>query len=42
MEVVPAEKQRAALQFVLDNMMFDEAFGLTPEIVLHMTSTGMA
>ncbi|GIW74084.1 MAG: hypothetical protein KatS3mg103_0606 [Phycisphaerales bacterium] len=34
---VPAEQQRAALEFVIDNTFFDEAFGLTPELVSKMT-----
>ncbi len=37
-EVVPTEQQREALNFVIENTMFDEAFGLTPELLLHMTS----
>ncbi len=36
--VVPAQQQRAALDFVIDNMFFDEAFGLTPELLTHMTT----
>lgn len=36
-EVVEAEKQRAAMNFVIENTFFDEAFGLTPELVNHMT-----
>lgn len=38
--VVPAEDQRNALNFVLENTMFDEAFGLTPELLVHMTTSG--
>lgn len=34
--VEPA-KQRAALKFVVDNAFKDEAFGLTPELLRHMT-----
>jgi hypothetical protein len=34
---VPAEKQRRALQFVIDNTFDDEAFGLTPELLAKMT-----
>jgi hypothetical protein len=37
-EVVPAEKQRAALKFVIDNAFEDEAFGLSPEILRHLSS----
>jgi len=37
-EVVPAEKQRAALKFVIENSLRDEAFGLTPELLKHMTT----
>ena len=32
-EVVPAEQQRKAIRFVLDNTFDDKAFGLTPELV---------
>jgi len=35
-EVVPAEQQRQALRFVVDNAFNDEAFGLTPELVTAM------
>ncbi len=35
-EVVPAEQQRQALKFVVDNAFNDEAFGLTPELVTAM------
>lgn len=37
-EVVPAEQQREALNFVIKNTMFDDAYGLTPELLSHMTS----
>ncbi|MEM7783200.1 MAG: zinc-dependent metalloprotease, partial [Planctomycetota bacterium] len=37
-EVVPAEQQRAALEFVIENTFYDEAFGLTPELLSYMTS----
>ena len=37
-EVVPADQQRKALEFVIENTMFDDAFGLTPELLAHMTS----
>ena len=36
-EVVEAEKQRKAMQFVIDNSFTDEAYGLTPELLRHMT-----
>ncbi len=39
-EIVDPEMQRKALKFVLDNSMRDEAFGLTPELLVHMTSSG--
>lgn len=35
---VEAEKQREALQFVVQNAFYDEAFGLTPEMLRHMTT----
>ena len=36
-EVVPAERQRAALQFVIDNAFMDEAYGITPDLLAHAT-----
>ena len=36
-QVVDPAKQRAAVQFVIDNAFNDEAFGLTPELLAHMT-----
>jgi hypothetical protein len=36
-EVVPAQQQRDALRWVIDNSFFDESFGLTPEILQKMT-----
>lgn len=36
-ENVPVERQRAALKFVIDNTFTDDAFGLTPEILKHLT-----
>ena len=36
-EVVPASTQRDALKFVIDNAFSEKAFGLTPEILRHMT-----
>lgn len=35
---VEAEKQREALQFVVQNAFYDEAFGLTQELLRHMTT----
>ena len=35
-EVVPAEQQRQALKFVVENAFHDKAFGLTPELVTAM------
>lgn len=35
-EVVPAQQQRDALKFVVENTFSDEAFGLTPELVTAM------
>ena len=35
---VPAEQQRAALQFVIDNAFKDEAYGLTPELLTHLAT----
>jgi hypothetical protein len=36
-DVVPAKDQRDALKFVLENSFRDEAYGLTPELLRHMT-----
>jgi len=36
-EVVPAEKQRDALNFVIENTFKDEAFGLTQDLLRRMT-----
>lgn len=36
-EVVPAKKQRDALNFVIENTFRDEAFGLTDDLLLRMT-----
>jgi hypothetical protein len=36
-EVVDAAKQREALSFVIDNTFYDEAFGLSPELLEYMT-----
>ncbi len=35
--VVPVAQQRAALKFVIDNAFYDEAFGLSPELLNSMT-----
>ena len=35
---MPADKQREALDFVIENTFFDEAYGLTPELLSHMTT----
>ena len=34
--VVPVKDQRDALQFVIANMFFDDAFGLSPELINHL------
>ncbi len=36
-EVIPAEQQRAALKFVIANTFSDQAFGLTPDLLAHLT-----
>jgi hypothetical protein len=36
-ESIPADQQRRALEFVLENTMHDECFGLTPELLHLMT-----
>jgi len=36
-EPVDAETQREALTFAIDNVFYDEAFGLNPELLRHMT-----
>lgn len=36
-EVVPAAKQREALKFVMDATFYDEAYGLTPEVLRYLT-----
>jgi hypothetical protein len=35
--VIPAEQQRAALKFVVENAFTDEAFGITPELLSRLT-----
>ena len=36
-EMIDADQQRRALKIVLDNSMHDDAFGLSPELLRHMT-----
>ena len=36
-EVVPPDAQRKALNFVLETVFRDDAFGLTPELLAHMS-----
>ena len=36
-KVVPAEQQRAALKFVIDETFQDDAYGLTPELLEHLS-----
>lgn len=36
-EVVPAKEQREALKFVIENSFTDQSFGLTPDLLKHMT-----
>lgn len=36
--VVPAETQRKAFQFVVDHSFNDDVYGLTPELLVHMTN----
>jgi len=33
--VVPVERQRAAIEFVIDNSFEDDAYGITPELLAH-------
>jgi hypothetical protein len=42
LEVVSAEVQRDALKFVIENTFFDETYGITPELLTHMTSDSFA
>ena len=37
LEPVPVDMQRQALAWCIENSFFDEAFGLTPELLQHMT-----
>ena len=36
-EVVAADKQRAAMNFVIENTFSDDSYGLTPELVNHLS-----
>ena len=36
-EVVPANEQRDALRWIIDNTFFDESYGLTPDLLAKMT-----
>ena len=36
-QVVPVDQQRAALKFITTNAFSDEAYGLTPELLSHLT-----
>ncbi|MFT5324862.1 MAG: hypothetical protein ACI8P0_002728 [Planctomycetaceae bacterium] len=36
-EVVPVEQQKAALKFVIENTFFDDSFGLTPDLLAHLS-----
>jgi hypothetical protein len=36
-EVVPAADQRAALKFITENAFTDEAYGLTPDLMAHLS-----
>ncbi len=36
-EVVSVERQKAALEFVIENTFFDDAFGLSPELLAHLS-----
>ena len=38
LQVVDAKDQREALQFVIENSFRDEAYGLTPELLAHLTT----
>ncbi|HEV8544228.1 MAG TPA: zinc-dependent metalloprotease [Verrucomicrobiae bacterium] len=37
-EVVPTAQQREALEFVIENSFYDRSFGLSPELLQHMTT----
>ena len=41
-QVVEAERQRAALKFVIDNTFNDDSYGLTPELVNHLSIDHMS
>ena len=36
-EVVPAQRQRDAMKFVIDNAFYDAAYGISPELLAHTT-----
>ncbi len=36
-EVVPVDRQRAALKFAIENAFADDAFGLSPELLQHLS-----
>ncbi|MCO6458750.1 MAG: zinc-dependent metalloprotease [Pirellulaceae bacterium] len=38
LQVVPVERQREALDFVIENSFRDEAYGLTPELMQHLAT----
>ncbi|HAO00107.1 MAG TPA: hypothetical protein DCQ98_22910 [Planctomycetaceae bacterium] len=38
LEVVPVEQQREALKFILETNFRDEVYGLTPDLLRHMTA----
>lgn len=38
LEVVAAKDQRDALRFIIDNSLYDEAYGLTPELMSYLTT----
>ena len=37
-EIVPAATQRDAINFVIENTFLDDAFGLTPDLLVHLVS----
>jgi len=41
-EVVEADRQRAAMNFVIENTFNDDSFGLTPELVNHLSVDHMS
>jgi len=36
-EIVPAQRQRDALKFVIDHAFYDKSFGITPDLLAHTT-----